>query len=328
MADYTSFPRAAGYSIESDHPMGPPSVTKPLAKLTNAAGAIMSLALIVGIGVWGYKLLVRDVTGIPVVRALEGDMRVRPANPGGQLAEHQGLSVNAVASNGTAGKMADQLILAPKPLDLLDEDQPVQTAMVAPVPQAAAQPVPAREVSTPLDAGNLDGLVAELTDGIAPLEDDELEPINASATFDADTLEMAVSNAVAVAMGAEPGVRSSLRPQTRPATRAVVTPATFEPTLARTETKEMSGDNLATGTRLVQLGAFDTPDIARAQWDSLNKRFGSYLEGKSRIIQEASSGGRTFYRLRAHGFEDIADARRFCSALVAENADCIPVVTR
>jgi hypothetical protein len=28
------------------------------------------------------------------------------------------------------------------------------------------------------------------------------------------------------------------------------------------------------------------------------------------------------------GFEDLSDARRFCSALVARNADCIPVVTR
>jgi hypothetical protein len=52
------------------------------------------------------------------------------------------------------------------------------------------------------------------------------------------------------------------------------------------------------------------------------------LNGKTRIIQKATSGGRVFYRLRAMGFEDIADARRFCSALVAQNADCIPVVTR
>jgi hypothetical protein len=91
---------------------------------------------------------------------------------------------------------------------------------------------------------------------------------------------------------------------------------------------ELAADSLPKGTRLVQLGAFDTPQTARAQWDTLNGRFGAYLDGKSRVIQEASSGGRTFYRLRAHGFEDIADARRFCSALVAENADCIPVVTR
>ncbi|HBS49363.1 MAG TPA: sporulation protein SsgA, partial [Rhodobacteraceae bacterium] len=33
-------------------------------------------------------------------------------------------------------------------------------------------------------------------------------------------------------------------------------------------------------------------------------------------------------RLRAMGFDDISDARRFCSALVAGGADCIPVTTR
>jgi hypothetical protein len=110
--------------------------------------------------------------------------------------------------------------------------------------------------------------------------------------------------------------------------RAVVTQAAFDTSASATEVKELSADSLPTGTRLVQLGAFDTPEIARSQWDKLNGRFGAYLQGKSRIVQEASSGGRTFYRLRAHGFQDIADARRFCSALVAENADCIPVVTR
>ena len=76
------------------------------------------------------------------------------------------------------------------------------------------------------------------------------------------------------------------------------------------------------------LGAFDSPEVARAQWDQLQTRFDAYLAGKKRIVQKATSGGRVFYRLRAMGFEDIADARRFCSALVAENADCIPVVTR
>jgi hypothetical protein len=28
------------------------------------------------------------------------------------------------------------------------------------------------------------------------------------------------------------------------------------------------------------------------------------------------------------GFTDLSDARRFCSAMVAERADCIPVVAR
>jgi hypothetical protein len=305
-----------------------PTQSNPLTRLTNAAGAALSVALIIGIGVWGYKLLVRDVTGIPVVRAAAGDMRVRPANPGGQLAQNQGLSVNAVASEGTASKMADQVILAPKALDLSDEDQPVLVSMVATAPQAPATTKPTPDISAALQDGNVDDLVAQLTDGMQPMDDEDLEPINASVAINPATLEMAVSNAVAVAMVTEPGVKVSLRPKTRPAVRAVVTQAAFDTSASAANIKELSADSLPTGTRLVQLGAFDSPEIARAQWVKLNDRFGAYLEGKSRIVQEASSGGRTFYRLRAHGFEDIADARRFCSALVAENADCIPVVTR
>ena len=91
---------------------------------------------------------------------------------------------------------------------------------------------------------------------------------------------------------------------------------------------DLDASTLPVGTRLVQLGAFDSPEIARAQWGTLSARFAPFMEGKQRIVMEAKSGGRTFYRLRAHGFEDIGAARRFCSALVAESVDCIPVVTR
>lgn len=82
------------------------------------------------------------------------------------------------------------------------------------------------------------------------------------------------------------------------------------------------------GTRLAQLGAYKSEAIAREEWARLEARFGDYLDGKNRVIQKATSGGRTFYRLRAMGFDDLAEARRFCSALVAERAECIPVVTR
>ncbi|WP_278424540.1 SPOR domain-containing protein, partial [Sulfitobacter pontiacus] len=234
MADYTSSSQGGGYSFEHDAGLAPQVAAKPLTKFANFAGAALSITLIVGIGVWGYKLLVRDVTGIPVVRAAQGDMRVRPENPGGQLADNQGLSVNAVASEGTANQFAEQLILAPKPLDLEEEDQPIPVAMVAPAQQAPTQSSPAADVAEALKNGDVDDLVASLTDGVEPLEDEEdgtalPEPINASATMDVDPLEMAVSNAVAVAMGEEPGVRASLRPQTRPGGRAVATKASFEP---------------------------------------------------------------------------------------------------
>lgn len=82
------------------------------------------------------------------------------------------------------------------------------------------------------------------------------------------------------------------------------------------------------GTRLVQLGAFDSPEVARAQWDKIAGRFDEYFEGKRRVVQQAESGGKTFWRLRAEGFADLSDARRFCTALLAGQADCIPVVVK
>lgn len=337
MADFTSSPVSGDYADESASIYVTEQPVNALTTFTNVAGAVVSLALVIGIGIWGYKLLVRDVSGIPVVRAVSGEMRVRPEEPGGVFAQHQGLSVNEVAAEGTAGRPADELHLAPRPLDLADEDQVITAAMVAQVPQAPIEAPaaigtdavqPALDVSAALQSGNVDDLVAQLTDGVAPLSD-----LTDTAVKPAQT---AVKKAVAEVQAAEkklaavldaPGVRHSLRPRKRPANLPVIVPASLAPAVPQ-ETQDIDPKTLPAGTRLAQLGAFDSAEVAREQWDQIKGRFGVYLEGKSRIVQKATSGGRVFYRLRAMGFADIADARRFCSALVAENADCIPVVTR
>ncbi len=330
MADFSTSPMAGGYQPDSGASYSVAPRANHLTTMTNLAGAAVSLALVVGVGVWGYKLLVRDVSGIPVVRAAQGEMRVRPEDPGGELAQHQGLSVNVVAAEGTAGRPADQLRLAPQAVDLADEDQVIPTAMVAPAPQDALPEnlpeVRATDIAAALESGNVDDLVAQLTAGVAPLADLNAEPEQVITTITAD-INAAVQAAqprVTAAIDA-PGVRQSLRPKKRPATRAVVVQASLNTPAGG---GEVDATSLPVGTRLAQLGAFDSPEVAREQWDQLQGRFSAFLDGKQRIVQKATSGGRVFYRLRAMGFDDIADARRFCSALVAENADCIPVVTR
>jgi hypothetical protein len=339
MADFTSSPMAGGYGVDSNGSFSVKTPANRLTTMTNVAGAAVSLALIVGIGVWGYKLLVRDVSGIPVVRAAAGEMRVRPEDPGGELAQHQGLSVNEIAANGTAGRPADELRLAPNPVDLMDEDQVMVTSMVAPAPQdtlpqkvpthaPVTQPAPVTtDVAAALQSGNVDALVAQLTAGVAPLTDLSASPEEVVATIVAEVAEATIQPAVVLDA---PGVRQSLRPKRRPvnAARAVVVQASVNTSTASSSSVEVDASSLKAGTRLAQLGAFDSPEVAREQWDVLQGRFNAFLGDKQRIVQKAKSGGRVFYRLRAMGFQDIADARRFCAALVAENADCIPVVTR
>lgn len=314
MADFTHSPQGVGAAHQ--HPEYATGGSTALTKLTNLTGAIVSLALVIGVGVWGYKLLVRDVTGIPVVRAAAGEMRVRPEEPGGQLARNQGLSVNSVATIGASDELAEELHLAPQPTDLAEEDQPmpqIDEASLTPVPQVVEPQT--QDIAAAMEAGSIDSIVAQLTNGVAPLEGLEGESVPVLAS-------VGVENVPALLSG--DGMRVSLRPTLRPrraATNTNVTPAAAS-------SLDLDASSLPAGTRLVQLGAFDSPEIARAQWGKLNARFAPFMEGKKRIVMKAKSGGRTFYRLRAQGFEDIGDARRFCSALVAESVDCIPVVTR
>ncbi len=336
MADFTADPNGSG-------------VGSPATKFVNIAAAAVSVALIGGVGVWGYKLLMRDVTGVPVVRAMEGEMRVAPENPGGEIASHIGLSVNSVPADGGAAEPQDRLVLAPNNMALEagdlevapvaeanDVTPPVAPTDVTAVPanltiddedaapeQVAALATPV-DPSTPLTAEDVLALADQIAAGAAPLTDladGETAPIVTAVngvTVDPNIIPDAV-----------PGVRRSPRPSARPAARAVPVAANTSPTAAAAPVSgSVTTAALPVGTKLVQLGAFDSADIAATEWVRLTARFPDFFDGKGQIIQEATSGGRTFYRLRADGFADLSDARRFCAAMSAEGAACIPVVVR
>lgn len=322
----------------------PATSTSRLGLMTQYTGAAVSLALMVGIGVWGYKLVMRDVTGIPVVQAMEGDMRVAPDNPGGEIARNSGLSVNEVPAVGEAGGLEDTLMLAPASIDLAQEDIEVQ-------PMAEADEVlpvdPRDETANAVDAV-LSALTEDVPQDQGPLDADDVlalaDQIAAGAT---PLTQLAPGETVApsVALDGEPvaqvdvisrsipGVATSLRPFVRPASLVVPASAsgTTAPAAAATPAPvqaSVSTVALPAGTKLVQLGAFPTPESAADAWVRLQRDFGDYLDGKQQLIQEASAGGRTFYRLRVQGFPELTDARRFCATLTAGNADCVPVVVR
>ncbi|KPP84611.1 MAG: Sporulation related domain [Rhodobacteraceae bacterium HLUCCO07] len=320
----------AGSSTNTAESNGGGDTLRTLGTVMNWAGAAVSLALVVGISVWGYKMLARDVSAVPVVRAAEGKpMRVQPENPGGRPALHQGLAVNSVAALGPAAKPADQLILAPAPVDLSEED--VALSAVQPVKEETSGPE--REQTANAESGSAkDGpdnesmlaLADRLAAGAERLDTGEpAEKIQHVAAIEAAPVEDERNPEPEARLEVKGGIKQSLRPVLRPEEMkqtAAAGPAT--------EPEEIDPESIAKGTRLAQLGAFESAEVARREWDRLSERFGDYLEGKQRVIQKAQSGGRTFYRLRAMGFADLNDARRFCSALQAERGDCIPVTTR
>lgn len=291
-------------------------------RTVNIAGGLTSLALVVGLGVWGYKLAVRDVNGVPVIQAMDGPMRIAPTDPGGEIADHQGLAVNDVAEAGIATPMPEKLVLAPRPIDLAPEDTsglagPMQpglteasapTGMVTPSPDLALAAAPPTESADPTEVA-IDAALAEALGEV---------PADTAAN---PTAELAIEMIEEPAP--EGAITVSIRPKARPGARAAAAAPAEMATLPAPN--EVDPATITPGTRLVQFGTYDTADEARAAWSLLQGRFGELMAEKAMVVQPAESGGRTFYRLRAHGFEGEDDARRFCSAIIAEHPTCIPV---
>lgn len=291
-----------------------------MGQMIGWAGALVSLGLVVGTGVWAVQLATRDVSNVPVIRALDGPMRAAPVDPGGTQAAHQGLAVNRLAEGAEAGAVPDQLILAPPPVDLVAMDLSSSSraseldaaqAGLAQAAQDTAEPTPPP--------------THELIQRLILRNQSADQELSGAATIAApELLAVPAPNSAAVIPASVAGVAQSIRPMWRPGTLAAPASASA----ASVITRDIDPATLTEGTRLVQLGAFDSPAIAMAEWDRLTARFPDYFNGRGRVIQQASSGGADFFRLRAHGFEDLGATRRFCAVLIAQNAPCIPVTVR
>ncbi|SNS73574.1 SPOR domain-containing protein [Tropicimonas sediminicola] len=344
-------------SFESVDESGAYQVAAPgKARLfVHVIGAAVSLAVIGACGWWGYKQIMRDLHGIPVVQALEGPMRIAPDDPGGMVASHSGLAVNSVQAEGVAAVPESQLILAPQPVRLAEEDQ--TAAELAPAESAEATEDDQATLLARVDPDDAElaepapmvPTVASLTEEVP--SDDPLEralaladaatagaiPLSESAEAEepAETVESAIEAAVRTAaieasldgLSDTSGMPVSPRPAPRPGARVLAAPEATEQ-LASIAPASVDPTSIEVGTRLVQLGAFESQDEAKRAWDILASAFDGLLDDKQQVLVEANAGGRSFWRLRALGFADLAEARRFCAALVAERAECIPVVVR
>jgi hypothetical protein len=275
------------------------------AAYANIIGAVISFAVFVGIVTWGAKTVLRDSSGVPVVRALEGPARIAPEDPGGLLVAHQGLTVNEVAGSQTIGEEDDPLQLAPRPINLQAEDQPIQPFLSSENAVAAAS----ADVLLPEpDLGAAGALII----------DETAESLAAMLAAGMDTALVKELPSAVIPASAGAGLTQSLRPRLRPF--AVITRQT-----PRAAPENIPAAQIARGAPMAQLGAFGSATIAEQAWADLSERHGDYLVGKPHVILQAAVGGGAIYRLRVHGFENQEEARRLCTALNRQNAECYSV---
>ena len=275
-------------------------------------GAVLSLSLLAGAIGWSYKLVVRDINQIPIVRAQLGPLRVAPDNPGGLTAANQGLSVTQIAVNEKP-LLSDEINLAPA-AEILNEETSASLLREVDKLNQIDETYEIKEINAE-NTISLDGSSGAMKGETTS----KTESLVAQVAFSQKKVEIenAVSLALSITSEFDPSL-TSLRPKTRP--RSV------QQNRELIVSKEPMS-KLPIGSAIVQLGAFDSKSLAESEWRRFEKLLGSILAPKQMIIQKAESGGKIFYRLRASGFNDISDARQFCTA-ISDKVACIPVVTR
>lgn len=296
---------------------GSPSQAIP-SSLRRLAGAAVFLGVIGAMGLWSYRLGTRDAAEVPIVKAMEGPSRLAPEEPGGLQAEHQGLEVNKVLSGQTPpapNPATAALTRAPEVLTTEDAPKAELVAEAEKLAESAEIRTPPPEEMPELAAApTIQSELAAMVATAAPAEENE------------ETAALDSSSAGARPMG-RPANLAVARPT--PAVEkvaqktAALTPAKAPAKAAPAATREVK--SLGAGSRLVQLGAYDSEELARKAWNQLVARQGDLLGSKSLYVERATSNARVFYRLRVAGFQDTEQTRAMCEALRARGIDCIPV---
>ncbi len=315
-----------------DHARGDGAATTGLlpSGIRGAVSAAVFVGLVAAMGVWAYRLGTRDATEVPVIRAMQGPSRVAPEDPGGFQAANQGHEINRVFE-GAPAPAPRKAVVVEAAASLADEDKPQSELAQASQSQAVAEMVEQAAQDAPLndaEAGDAVALVEPAPDlggaAMAEAEADEPEREKPVAAFTGPRPISRPSNLVRVSARAKAPAAPAAQAKTAAVKPVAANAAPAAP--ATPQIREVA--SVSSGTRMVQLGAFDSEANTRAAWQRLVAANNDLLSSKSLYVERATSNARVFYRLRVAGFQNTDQTRQLCESLRARSIDCIPVTIR
>jgi len=109
-----------------------------------------------------------------------------------------------------------------------------------------------------------------------------------------------------------------------PAATATVVPPAPPPVVAQAAPPpSASASSAVSGKAVLQIGAYETPEIANSEWTAFKKRHAATVGGLTEDVQRADLGPKgIWYRLRVGPFADKAVANTACEKLKAEGGTC------
>ena len=265
--------------------------------------ALLVLAMFAGVVWLAYTQGVARGRGeTPVLTAANGPERVAPQDGGGNV-PYQGFKIyeqpappddSAEAPAAAAAKPAPVAVTpAPPPPVVKAEAPPAPKPAPAKIEPAPVKPAPAKTETPPKSVAAL-------------IQQANSEPVKPAPAPKAPPPAAKPAPAPAQATGAP----RSLTPPQQVAANA---PATLAAPAAA-----------ASGTYMLQIGAFKSQAEAAAAWKTYQGKHAALLSGYSDNVQQADLGEKgTWYRLRIGGFADKEVATALCDRLKADGGACM-----
>ncbi|UAB79038.1 SPOR domain-containing protein [Erythrobacter sp. SCSIO 43205] len=205
--------------------------------------------------------------------------------------------------------------------DTVAEVEQLASAEPAPVaaPKAAANPAPVKaSAPAPRESEAMAMGLADY-DGVTG-GDRAPTPARAAAPAPAPSVAAVAPKPAARRFVSNEVVQATPKPAAAPAPRAAA-PKPAPTRTAPTRTAQASAPKTgAADTHLIQLGAFNSREVAEAKWKEFQRRYPA-LRGHDAVFTEAEVNGRTFFRVAAAGF-GARDARSVCGSVKRSGGGC------
>ncbi len=240
----------------------------------------------------GTQFLTGDDSGIPLIMADKGPVKVRPISPGGmEVPDRDKLVYDRMQGNGERPRV-ERLLPAPEtPLPPPSRELPKQVETAAPAPESA------KELAT-----------------VAPAAGPAAPPPAKAGTSRAPPVHTGPS---------APPESAAATPTVEEVLAAVPPPPAPSPPAPKTPAK---GAGKAPAYR-VQLAAVRSLERAQGEWDRLRRKNTDLLGKLALSVVRADLGPKkgVFYRLRAGPLADEAAARALCTKLASRKVGCLIV---
>ncbi|MEM6662316.1 MAG: SPOR domain-containing protein [Pseudomonadota bacterium] len=326
--------------------LGPTRAAKVKTAISTVIGAFVALAILLTLGVWFYRLGVRDAQNVPIIRAAAEPAKTRPADPGGVVIPHQDVTSYEVAEASTAS--AGAAIIAPPPPEPRSEDvamgelqaQPAVRPSARPADAVSAVPIvaeveeaPQQERVTALSpepaavpqapqrpAATVETIAETVAETVVETDTETEEPAPETASQTPGPVEeeeprtIAEQNAGAIAPRASP-----VAPK-RP--RNLLGRVETAAQQAQQDVVDLAG-RAASSRFQIQLAADPDEITVRQLWKRIRDANTDVLRDRALAVQTTLSGGTTYYRLRVGPFGSRSEAASVCQALKSRGQDCI-----